>query len=134
MNSGNCHPVSCCTTASALGGVEGADFAALDALAVKLICLDDRFSAPLRQMGRILGERVAAQREGRPVSLETALSVLISSCGLEGVIEARFSERNAEGGRLHIAGCAEALGWPIPHVGRTVCSFDAGLFEGFLSG
>ncbi len=66
------------------------------------------------------------------MSLETALSVLISACGLDSVIESRFLQRNADGARLQITGCSEALGWPVANMGRTVCGFDAGLFEGFL--
>ena len=133
MKTANCQaPVSCCNTVAVLGGVAGSDFAALDALAVKLICLDSAFTAPLWQMGRLLGERIASDREAPLVSLDAALSALIPACGLDGVVSSHFSARSAEGARLQIAGCAEALSWPVPQVGRTVCSFDAGLFEGFL--
>ncbi len=63
MKTASCQPVSGCNNVSALGGVDGSDFAALDALAVKLICLDSGFTAPLRQMGRVIGERIAGERD-----------------------------------------------------------------------
>lgn len=126
-----CGPIACC--ASVPLGVMADDFAALDELAVKLICLDRSFAAPLRQMGRIIGERIAGKK-GERMGLDAALSALIPACGLESVIESRFLHRNADGARLELTGCAEALGWQVPNVERTVCGFDAGLFEGFLHG
>ena len=120
--------------AALLGGVAVPDFAALDELAVKLICLDGGFAAPLRQMGRVLGERIGSQQGESPLGFEEALSGMISACGMAGVIESRFLHRNADGARLQITGCCEALGWQVPQVERTVCGFDAGLFEGFLRG
>ena len=87
----SCHPVS-------LGGIEASDFAALDELAVKLICVDRRFAKPLLEVGRLFAYRIADE-------------VL-----------------------LQIVGCVTALGWQVLHVGRTVCCFDAGLFEGVLCG
>lgn len=117
-----------------LGGVAVPDFAALDKLAVKLICLDSGFAAPLRQMGRVLGERIAREQADGRLTFNTALSAMMSGCGLACVIESRLLHRSADGARLQITGCSEALGWPVPQVERTVCGFDAGLFEGFLSG
>lgn len=134
MKRQGCRVVPCGSNAVWLGGVTASDFAALDELAVKLICLDSRFVAPLRQMGRTLGERIASEQGESPLAFEAALSSMISACGLGGVIESRFLHRSADGARLQITGCAEALGWQVPPVARTVCGFDAGLFEGFLSG
>lgn len=133
MKRRSCNPEGCSCQRASLGGIEATDFAALDGLAVKLVCIDSSFAAPVRQMGRVLGRRIASERDQEAVSLEAALSTLVSACGLEGVIESRFIERNAEGARLQIAGC-DAAGCAIPQVGRAVCGFDAGLFEGFLSG
>lgn len=127
-----------------MGGVPAGDFGALDQLAVRLICLDDSFDAPLREMGRVIGERIAKERTAReridaeqnerPIYLEEALSTLISACGLEGVIDSRLVHRNSEEALLQITGCAEVLDEQVPNVGRAVCGFDAGLFEGFLRG
>ena len=117
-----------------LGGVAVADVAALDQLAVKLICLDRGFAAPLRQVGYVLGERIGrGQAEGR-LAFDTALSTMISACGLACSVESRLLHRNADGARLQITGCSEALGWAVPQVERAVCGFDTGLFEGFLRG
>jgi len=134
MKGQDCRAGSCSSSAAWLGGVVAADFAALDGLAVKLICLDSGFAAPLRQMGLVLGERIACEQGVSLLPFEAALSGMISACGLEGVIESRFLHRNPDGARLQITGCSEALGWQVPKVERTVCGFDAGLFEGFLSG
>ena len=134
MNTQGCRTVACGSNVAWLGGVALPDFGALDELAVKLICLDGRFAAPLQQMGRVLGERIASQQDESPLTLEAALSSMISACGMAGVIESRFLDRNAYGARLQITGCCEALGWQVPQVERTVCGFDAGLFEGFLRG
>ncbi len=120
--------------AAAIGGVAAADCAALDELAVKLICLDGGFAVPLRQVGCIVGKRIAGEQGVQPITFEAALSAMISACGLDGVIKWRFIHHSADEARLEISGCSEALGWPIPHVARTVCGFDAGLFEGFLNG
>lgn len=109
------------------------EFGALDKLAVKLICLDGRFETPLREIGRLIGYRIAEEHE-TPLPFATALSSLISACGLEGVIEATFLHAADDGARLQVTGCATVLGWQIPNIGRVVCSFDAGLFEGFLCG
>lgn len=134
MSKQGCHPVSSCTSVPWLGGIAASDFAALDRLAVKLICLDRAFAAPLRAMGRIVGERIAIEQNEKPVGLDAALSALISACGLEGMIESRFLHRNAEGALLQISGCSAVLGWQVATLERVVCGFDAGLFEGFLRG
>ena len=128
-----CRSVSCGGSVVSLGGVPGPDLAAFDALAVKLICLDSGFAAPLRQMGQTLGKRIASDI-ARPVAFEAALSSMISACGLQGAIESRVFQRDANGARLQITGCAEALGWQVPRVERAVCGFDVGLFEGFPCG
>lgn len=134
MKGQGCRVTSHDSNAAWLGGVPASDFAALDALAVKLICLDSRFVAPLREMGRTVGDRIASEQGECALTFEAALSGMFSACGLEGVIESRFLHRNADGARLEITGCSERLGWEVPRVERTVCGFDAGLFEGFLRG
>jgi SAM-dependent methyltransferase len=126
--------ISSCSSRSWLGGIAAGDFAALDRLAVKLIGLDSGFAAPLREIGRIIGERIAVERDEKPVGLEVALSALISACGLEGVVESRVLQRDDEGALLQITGCAAVLGGRVRTVDRAVCGFDAGLFEGFLRG
>lgn len=123
---------TCCRSVLPLGGVPPADFAALDALAIKLISLDASFEPPLREMGKVLGGRIAAERPRLP--FVHALSALTAACGLDGVVSAEFVHRTEDGAVLKLQGCAEALGWAIPVVGRPVCSYDAGLFEGFLRG
>lgn len=134
MKGQNSESVSCCSSGvTAVGGLAASEFGALDQLAVKLICLDSRFAASLREMGRLLGSRIAEERE-TPIPFKTALSSLIAACGLEGVIEAAFLRTAEDGALLQITGCATVLGWQIPNLGRAVCSFDAGLFEGFLCG
>lgn len=127
---------TCCRAALPLplGGVPPSDFAALDAVAVKLISLDAAFGPPLREMGKVLGGRIAAEQALQQVPLSQALSTLIAACGLEGVVTAEFVDRTEDSAVLKLEGCAEALGWQIPVVGRTVCSYDSGLFEGFLRG
>lgn len=134
MNGQGCRPVAGSIDAEALGGLQATDFASLDALAIRLICLDSRFAAPLRQMGRVYGERIAADRAEPQVSSEKALSLMITACGLAGVVDSRFLVRNADEVWLEITGCAEALGWQVLLVERPVCGFNAGLFEGFLCG
>ena len=129
-----CGVVSCCSTERTLGGLSASDLAALDGLAVKLACLDRDFATPLRQLGLVVGKRLASEQSGKPLAFERALSALMPACGLEGVVESRLLDCNPGGARLQIAGCAEALGWSVPRVERTVCVFDAGLFEGFLRG
>ena len=124
--------VSCCgSKAASVGGLEASDFGALDQLAVKLICLDRQLESPLREMGRLIGYRIAQERL-LPVPFETALVSIIPACGLEGVIEATFLRSSTDDALLQITGCATVLGWQVPNLGRAVCGFDAGLFEGFL--
>jgi predicted hydrocarbon binding protein len=128
----NSQSISCCNNNMAsVGGLAAPEFSTLDQLAVKLICLDRRFEASLREMGRLIGTRIAEGRE-KPIPFATALSSLLS--GLEGVIEAAFLHTAEDGALLRITGCATVLGWQIPNLGRAVCSFDAGLFAGFLCG
>ena len=63
MSSQGCPSVSCCGNVSWLGGIAAGDFAVLDRLAVKLIGLDSAFAAPLREMGRVVGERIAMAQD-----------------------------------------------------------------------
>lgn len=132
MNTPRSQPPSCCSTMPPLGAVEGKDVAALDHLAVKLICLDGRFAPSLEEIGRLLGYRIAEQRHPAPVSFDTALTSLISSCGFEGAVGFRFLRRNASEALVQVSGCCAALGWQIPRVDRAVCNFDAALFEGYV--
>ncbi len=132
MKSKNRQLLSCCNGAASLGGLSASDFSSLDALAVKLISLDGAFAEPLRAIGRVMGERIAGETDEKPIAFETALSALVEACGLDGAIESRFLRRGADEAVLEIAGCSEALGYPVENVGRAVCGFDAGLFEGFL--
>jgi predicted hydrocarbon binding protein len=134
MSRQNCHSGPSCCSPSLLGGIAASDFAALDRLAVKFICLDGNFAAPLREMGRVIGERIAREQNEKSICLDAALSALISACGLDGMIESRFLHRNAEGARLQISGCAAVLGYQVPAVERTVCNFNVGVFEGYLRG
>jgi predicted hydrocarbon binding protein len=126
-------PVCCGSEAQSFGGLVARDFATLDQAAVKLICADGRFSEPAKQMGRLLGERIAIERGGKLLCLDEALSTLVSACGCECALHSHFLQKSPDGALLQITGCATVLGWEIPSVNRTVCGFDAGLFEGFLS-
>lgn len=132
MNTAGSQPLSCCPTMPAPGALDGKDVAALDHLAVRLICLDGRFAPSLEEIGRLLGYRIAEQRHPAPVSFELALMSLLSSCGFESAVRFHFLRRNADEALIQISGCSAALGWQIPRVDRAVCNFDAGLFEGFL--
>lgn len=125
---------SCCRNAHSLGGLKAEDFSALDKVAVGLICLDSEFAEPLRRIGERMGRRIAAEHPRRSPSIEAALCALIPACGLQNVVESRFERTSAEEANLRINGCSEALGWRIPNLGRPVCTFDEGLFEGFLRG
>ena len=122
--------IPCCGGTLPIGGVAPSDFAALDALAIRLIALDAAFAAPLRELGRVLGGRIAAEHERRP--LDNALDALAQACGLEGVVRAEFLTRTYKAATLNLEGCAEALRWPVPIAQRTLCTYDEGLFEGFL--
>lgn len=133
MSSHGREAVCCGSAEQSLGGIAAQDFAALDKAAVKLICADGRFSVPAQQMGRLLGERIAMERGGRHLCLDEALSTLVSACGCDCVLHSHFLQRTPDGALLQITGCTTVLGWEIPSVNRTVCGFDAGLFEGFLS-
>lgn len=132
MNTPNNQLLSCCGDLPPLGALEGKDIAALDHLAVKLICLDGRFAGPLEEMGRLLGYRLAEQRHPSPVSFDAALASVASSCASDGAVGFRFLRRNASGALVEVSGCCAALGWQIPRVDRAVCNFDAALFEGYL--
>ena len=124
---------SCCGAMLPLGAFEGKDLAALDHLAVKLICHDERFAAHFEQIGRWLGHHIAGQRYPATVSFDVALGSLLSSFGLDGPpIESCVIRRSETEAVLQIRGCTALLGWNIPRVGRAVCSFDAALFEGLL--
>ena len=123
---------TCCGAIASLGTLEGGDVAALDRLAVKLICLDSRFAPWLEHVGRLLGYGFAGRCHPEPVSFDEALASLISSCGFEGAIDFRVHRSNEDEALLQINGCCVALGWQIPCVDRCVCGFDAALFEGFL--
>lgn len=73
-----------------------------------------------------------AQRKGnRPMGLDAALPPLISARALQGVLELRLIRHSASRTELQLTECAK---FSLPHVWRTVCGFDAGLFEGSLSG
>lgn len=134
MNTDASTATSCCRRVLPLGGVTSPDCAALDALAIKLIVLDAAFAPALREAGNVLGRRIAAEHASHRLAFGQALSVLIAACGLQGVVTAEFVERTEDRAVLRLHGCAEALGWPMPVVGRTLCSYDSGLFEGFLCG
>lgn len=127
-------PTSCCRSVHSLGGLLAEDFSVLDKLAVRLICLDPDVAGPLRQIGERIGHRIAAEHETSHLCVEDALRALIPACGLQGVIESRFERTSADEDVLQITGCSAVLGWQIPNLGRPVCTFDAGLFEGFLRG
>lgn len=127
-------PVPCCEAVASLGGVSTKEFSALDKLAVKLICLDSGFAAPLREMGERIGQRIATEQAETRLTLDAALFALLRACGLQGMIESRNERTSSEEALLQITGCAAFLGREIPNLGRTVCSFDAGVFEGFLRG
>lgn len=134
MNGQDSQAISCCNSRwVSVGGLAANEFGTLDKLAVRLACLDSRFDASLREIGRVVGYRIAEEHE-KPLSFAIALSSLISACGLEGVIEATFLHAADNSAQLQVTGCATVLGWQIPNMGRAVCSFDAGLFEGFLRG
>lgn len=133
MNNLQRDAVCCGNGTESFGGISVQDFAALDKLAVKLMCADGRFSALARQMGRLLGEHIAAEHGARSLCLDEALSTLVTACGCECALHSHFLQRNPEGALLQITGCTAVLGWKIPCVNRGVCGFDAGLFEGFLS-
>ena len=123
-------PSSRCSRLNMIGGLSAADFSAIDALGVRLLCLDGRFAASVREVGRIIGQRIAANCQH--MSFTDALSAMLPACGLDTVVASRFMSRSDDHAELEINGCSAALGWQIPNVGRTVCGFDAGLFEGFL--
>lgn len=123
--------VSCRNAQTAHGGLALADFSALDVLAVKLHCVDSRFAGPLRQIATVLGERMANDKGRRQLTSEEALSQMLSACGFPTSLESRFFRREANDACLQITGCAEVC-CPIPRVGRSVCGFNAGVFEGFL--
>ncbi len=133
MTSPECKAVRCTSVAQSSGGLASRDLAALDQIAVRLICADGRFSVPAKQMGRLLGERIAIERGGKSLCLNEALSTLVSACGCECALHSHFLQKNPEGALLKITGCNTVLGWEIPSVGRAVSGFDAGLFEGLLS-
>lgn len=134
MNGQDSQTISCCNSSKvSVGGLAAIEFGTLDKLAVRLACLDNRFDASLREIGRVVGYRIAEEQE-KLLSFDVALSSLISACGLDGVIEATFLYTDDDSARLQVTGCAEVLGWQIPNLGRAVCSFDSGLFEGFLCG
>ena len=125
---------SCCRSVHSLGGIRAEDFSALDKVAAGLICLDPDFAAPLRMIGERIGQRIATEHQEKSLLIEAALCALIPACGLQDVIESRFKRTSAEEGILQITGCSAVLGWQIPNLGRPVCTFDEGLFEGFLRG
>ena len=134
MSGGNCEPISCYRGVTSLGGLPSEDFSVLDKLAVKLICLDSAFAAPLREIGGRIGQRIATEQADKQLSLDAALRALIPACGLQGVIQSQCVRPDADSASLQISGCAAVLGWEIPNLSRAVCSFDAGVFEGFLRG
>jgi predicted hydrocarbon binding protein len=120
--------------AAKVGGLSAAEFASLDELAVKLSAIDAAFAAPLEAIGRALGSRIATQHGRQPLAFDDALPDLFLACGFQDVIQWRFLDQRPDGARLQISGCADALGWDIPQLGRAVCGFDAALMEGFLRG
>ena len=108
------------------------DFAALDQIAVKLICKNAKFSEPVWQIGRLLGERIAIEHGTKSVSQDEALSAFVSACGCECALRSRLLQGNPDGALLQSTGCTKVLGWEIPSVNRAVCGFDAGLLDGFF--
>lgn len=74
MKGQGCRAVSCDSNVAWLGGIAAPDFAALDELAVKLICLDSGFAAPLQQISRTLGGRITSEQSESPLPFEAALS------------------------------------------------------------
>ena len=122
----------CCGTSAAepsIGGISRVDFFALDVLVLKLLCLDSRFADPVRQLGLGLGDRIAGQQHSSPQSVDEALVSMTAACMTGG--HSRVLPREGDDVRVQITGCSEAC-CPIPIVGRPVCSFNAGVFEGFL--
>ena len=124
--------LSGCSLQTSFGGLTAADFSALDVLAVKLHCLDSRFATPLRQIAVVFGNRMATETgSSGPIGSEEALAKMLRACGFPSSLESRFLLREANEAHLQITGCDKAC-CPIPRVDRTVCGFNAGVFEGFL--
>lgn len=124
-------PAASCCKPTVLGGLTSADFSALDVLAVKLHCLDSRFTAPLRQIAAVFGERIVNEIGIGQLPSGEALSQMLSACGFPASLESRFLPHQPNETRLRVTGCGEAC-CPIPRVDRSVCGFNAGVFEGFL--
>ncbi len=133
MNDHEHRAVCCGNDGQSAVGLTAHDFAELDRIALKLICADGRFSAPARQMGRLRGERIVIERCAKPLGFDEAISILVTNCGCDCALQSHFIERSPDAALLQITGCSAVLGWKIPCVNRAVCSFDAGLFEGFLA-
>lgn len=132
--------MTCCVTTNSisgdaehrLGGIDRSLFSSLDGLAVRLISEDSALAQPLRELGQIIGRRIARERTAHALDFAEATGTILEACGLAGVVQCEILQ-HADGHRqMIIEGCAAALGCEIPSVGHAVCGFNEGLFEGYL--
>lgn len=101
-------------------------------VAISLVCLDPRFENAAREIGTVLGSRLASPLGVDPLSLPVALARLREACREAGFVECEVLRHARDEAHIRLQGCTRILAGHIPIVGRCVCDFDVGFFEGFL--
>lgn len=100
-------------------------------MAISLVCLDPRFENAAREIGTVLGSRLASPFPSDPLPLSAAL-ILQEACRTAEFVQCEIVHHARDEAQLRLYGCTQVLAGRVPTVGRVVCDFDVGFFEGFL--
>lgn len=99
---------------------------------ISLVCFDPQLEKAAREIGAVLGSRMAAPFPSAPLPLSVALARLREACREAAFVECEVLRHARDEAHIRLHGCTQVLAGRIPAVGRPVCGFDAGFFEGFL--
>jgi predicted hydrocarbon binding protein len=100
-------------------------------VAISLVCLDARFEHAAREIGTVLGS-LLAEPFTDSVPLPMALTRLREACCEAGFVQCEVLQQARDTAQFRLHGCQQVLAGSVPVVGRLVCGFDVGFFEGFL--
>lgn len=101
-------------------------------VAVSLVGLDPRLEKAVREIGAVLGSRLASPFPPDPLPLSAALIRLQEACRTAEFVQCEILHHARDEAQIRLYGCTQVLAGWVPTVGRVVCDFDVGFFEGFL--
>ena len=103
-------------------------------VAISLVMRDAKFRTPVREIGVLLGQELAAAYPGEGDGLTGAIASFTEACRQIGFVRctsAGIPGLSDQG--LRFEGCEDVLGYHVVNAGRTLCSFDEGLIEAYLN-